>query len=151
MAARHIRRFESPVGLDVSRTAALAGPFEHPLDALVVKVILVPGGGGHEAVEARLGNARDDRGERIAILIGPAHRRVTVCKDRDDRGERIAIPVKGLVEQSGKIALEGAPSCAVREMGMERPQEPNSGSGSVGASGSGIAVAMPFETPKHPT
>jgi hypothetical protein len=43
---------------------------EHPLDALAVKVVLIPGHGGQQVLEALLGGAGDDLGDGVAVLVG---------------------------------------------------------------------------------
>ena len=49
---------------------SLAGPFEHPLDALAVEVVLVPVHGGEQALKSLLGGAGNILGKGIAVLVG---------------------------------------------------------------------------------
>ena len=89
---------------------ALGGQREHPLDALAVEVVLVPGHGGQQPLEALLGGAGDDLGDGVAVLVGV------------------------LGEQPGEVAFEGLRPLAPLEVDAEGGEELGQfGSGVLGA------------------
>src|SRR5581483_7882177 len=78
---------------------ALGGEGEHALDTLAVEVVVVPGGGGEQALELLLGGAGDVLGNGVAVFVGQ------------------------FGEQAGEVAFEGVGPFAATEVEAERLQE----------------------------
>jgi hypothetical protein len=78
---------------------ALGGEAEQSRDALAVEVVLVPGHGGEQALEALLGSAGDDLGEGVTVLV------------------------RVLGEQSGEVAFQGLRPLAPLEVDVEGGEE----------------------------
>jgi hypothetical protein len=85
--------------VDDQDAVALGGQPEQARDARAVEVVLVPGHGGEQALEALLGGAGDDLGEGVAVLV------------------------RVLGEQSGEVAFEGLRALAAREVDAEGGEE----------------------------
>jgi hypothetical protein len=107
------RRRDGPA--DAPQAVPLDGQGEQALDAPAVQVVLVPGHGGQEALEALLGGAGDDLREGVAVLV------------------------RVLGEQAGEVAFQGLGSFAPLEVDAERCEELGQsgqrGAGRVGDSG----------------